>query len=74
MLSALLPASPELRELCEETFAVRKGHEWPPDVVLYPHWREPMEQRAREMGFDPKSADDIVAHVVQYIRDVASPA
>lgn len=71
MLSALVPASPELREVCEETFAVRQRHRWPPEVVLYPHWRDPMEQRAREMGLDPQSADDIVAHVVEYIRDIA---
>jgi len=74
MLSAVAPASAELREVCEETFAVRARHGWPPDVVLYPHWREPMEQRAREMGLDPKSADDIVAHVLQYVRDIAAAA
>jgi len=71
MLSAVVPASPELREVCEETFAVRQRHGWPPEVVLYPHWRDPMEQRAREMRLDPQSADEIVAHVVQYIRDIA---
>lgn len=71
MLSALIPASLELREVCEETFAVRQRHGWPPEVVLYLHWREPMEQRAKEMGLDPQSADDMVAHVAEFIRDIA---
>lgn len=74
MLSAVLPASSDLRDVCEETFAVRQGHPWPPDVVLHEHWRAPMEQRASEMGLDTRSADDIVAYVAQYIRDIEGAA
>lgn len=31
-----------------------------------------MEQRAKEMGLDRQSADDIAAHVMQYVRDIAN--
>lgn len=71
ILSALVPPSRELREVCEETFAVRGLHEWPPEVRRYPQWRAPMEQRATEMGLDIQVADEIVAHVTQYIRAIA---
>lgn len=72
MLSAMVLPSPELRAVCEETFNIRARHGWPPEIVTYPHWIAPMEQRAREMGLDRQSADDIVAHVVQYVRDIAN--
>lgn len=72
MLSALTPPSPELRAVCEETFKIRRRHGWPPAIVTYPHWIEPMEQRAREMGLDQRSADEIVAYVADYVRQIAS--
>ncbi|HEX6537256.1 MAG TPA: nucleotidyl transferase AbiEii/AbiGii toxin family protein [Gemmatimonadaceae bacterium] len=72
MLSTMVPPSPELRVVCEETFHIRARHGWPPEIVTYPHWIEPMEQRAKEMGLDQRSADDIVAHVVRYVRDIAN--
>ena len=74
MLSALVPPSQELRAVCEETFQLRDRHGWPPEVVAYPHWIEPMEQRAKEMGLDQRSANDIVAHVEAYIRAIESQA
>lgn len=72
MLRALVPPSQKLRAVCEETFQLRDRHGWPPVVVAYPHWIAPMEQRAMEMGLDHRSADDIVAHVVAYVRAIES--
>ena len=74
MLSALAPPSQQLKTVCEETFRLRQRHRWPPEVVAHPHWIEPMEQRAKEMGLDQRSANDIVAHVEAYIRAIESQA
>lgn len=71
LLSALEPPSSELREVCEETFDIRARHPWPPEIVAHPHWVEPLETRAREMGLEQTSADEIVAHVVDYVRWIA---
>lgn len=71
MLSAMAPPSPELRAVCEETFHLRGKHGWPPEVVAHPHWVEPMEQRAGEMGLGQRSSDEIVAYVVGYVRRIA---
>jgi hypothetical protein len=72
MLSALVPASTDLRTTCEETFAVRQRHAWPPEVVLHAHWREPLEQQAVAMGLAFGSADDLVASVARYITDIVA--
>jgi hypothetical protein len=71
MLSAFEPPSPELRAVCEETFRIRAGHGWPPEVVTYPDWIAPLEERAREMRLDQQSADEIVAYVTDYVRKIA---
>lgn len=68
LLSALAPATPALREVCEETFRIRQKHGWPPEIVAHPHWIDPMEQRAREMGLPQTTADEIV----EYVRAIAA--
>ncbi len=72
MLSTLAPPSAALRSVCEETFDVRQQQRWPPEIIVHPHWVEPMEQRAMEMGLDQHSATDIAAYVVEYVRRIAS--
>lgn len=72
MLSAIAPPSPELRAVCEETFQVRAKHAWPPEIVTYPHWIEPMEQRAKEMGLDQQLADEIEKYTIEYVRRIAN--
>lgn len=71
MLSTLVPPSPALREVCEETFAIRNKQDWPPQIVTYAHWIGPMERRAEEMGLDDPSATAIVQHVADYVRAIA---
>jgi len=71
MLSAIVPPSAGLRATCEETFQIRDKHGWPPEIVTYPHWIEPMEQRAVEMGLDQQSAEEIRTYVVEYVRQIA---
>lgn len=72
MPSVTVSPSPRLRAVCEEAFHIRARHGWPPDIVAYPHRIETMEQRASEMGPDRQSSDGMIAHVVQYVRDIAS--
>ncbi|MDP2955860.1 MAG: nucleotidyl transferase AbiEii/AbiGii toxin family protein [Longimicrobiales bacterium] len=72
LLSALVPPSRELREVCEETFAIRGKHPWPPEITAYPHWIEPLEQKAAEMGLPEATAAEIVQHVTEYVRLIAA--
>ena len=72
MLSAIVPPSAELRGVCEETFHIRQQHGWPPEIVTYPHWIEPMERHAEDMGLDQQSAEDIVAYVGEHVRQIAN--
>jgi hypothetical protein len=71
MLSDLEPASPELRVVCEETFAIRQRHGWPPEIFAHATWIAPMEQRAVEMGLHVTSATAIIEHVTDYVQRVA---
>ena len=72
MLSTMAPPSTALRSVCEETFDIRQQQGWPPEVVVHPHWIEPMEQRAIEMGLDQRLAAEIAAYVAEYVRRIAS--
>lgn len=72
VLGSLAPPTPELREVCEETFRIRAKQEWPPDIMALPHWIEPMEQRAQEMGLPHATSDEIVRHVAGYVRAIAA--
>ncbi len=72
MLSTHVPSSVELRAVCEETFRIRNKQNWPPEIVTYPHWIEPMEQMADEMGLEHRSAKAIAVHIAGYVRQIAS--
>jgi len=72
LLSALVPPTPALREICEETFAIRAKHVWPPEITMYAQWIEPLEQLAKEMGLPNESAAEIVQHVTEYIEQIAA--
>lgn len=71
MLSVLVPPSPELRTVCEETFQIRGRHGWPPAVIAHPEWIAPLEQRAVEMGLETTKAEEIVAFVQRYVTEIA---
>lgn len=72
LLSAFVPPSAELRDACEETFAIRAKHPWPPEVVAHPHWIGPLEAYAREMGLAQTDAGEIVRHVSEYVGRIAA--
>ena len=70
VLSAMAPASEEVRACCVETFAIRGMHDWPPEVAAPAHWREPVERLAREMGLEQSSMEELVEHVTRYIQAI----
>ena len=57
-------------EVCEETFAIRAKHAWPPKIITYAQWSEPLEQLAKEMGLPNETAAEIVQHVTEYIQRI----
>ena len=71
MLSVMVPPSAELRAVGAKTFYIRGKHGWPPNIVTYPDWVEPMEQRAEEMGLAQKTAKEIVLYVRDYVQAIA---
>jgi hypothetical protein len=72
MLSSLLPPSPALREICEETFLVRAKHGWPPAIVAHDYWAEPLARLARNLGLSVVEAADIANHVSAYVEAIAA--
>lgn len=70
MLRDVVPASVGLREACEETFALRRMHVWPPAVVLHRHWIEPLERVAREVALMRANADEIATDVSRYVEEI----
>ena len=72
LLSAIEPPTPQLRDVCEETFRVRDRQKWPPTIAARPEWVEPLEALAREIGLAHTDAEAIVQHVTQYVTEIAS--
>lgn len=70
ILSAMAPASQELRACCVETFAIRAMHDWPPTVAPPEHWREPVARLAKEIGLEISSIEDLTEHVTLYIQAI----
>ena len=60
------------RLACEETFAARGTHAWPPVVVVYPQWREGYARVAAENGFPIAEIDDARARVEALIARIAA--
>ena len=72
LLSVLAPPSSELREVCEETFALRGKHDWPPTVTIPEAWVDPLEALGQSVGLQYQHAADIVFHVASYLNDIAA--
>lgn len=70
LLSALVPATPELRAVCEETFAIRGKQAWPPEVTIFDTWGGPLEEMARDMGLPQRTAEEIARHVEEYVQQI----
>lgn len=71
VLRELVPPTVELRKMCEETFRIRKKHDWPPEVVVYEHWRKPFAEQSRVLELPITDADTAATDVRAYILAIA---
>lgn len=62
-----------LREACEEIFALRDKHSWPPVVTVFDHWPEPYRVLAEEVHFPITDVAE-AADAVQAMIDVVAGA
>ncbi len=59
-----------LREACEEVFARRGTHKWPPVIAPPEEWREPFAEMAREIGLPITDLDAAVEEAIIFVRRV----
>ncbi len=59
-----------LREACEEVFAARGTHDWPPDFEPPPHWRDEFTAMAMDLGIPVVSFGSATDELRDFIRDV----
>lgn len=61
---------PAVREACEEIFALRAKHPWPPRVIVFDSWPDPYRALAAELSFpmaEVHTAADAVRSMVERI-------
>lgn len=64
-----------LRAACEEIFALRNMHAWPPTVTVFDGWTETFPVLAAEVGFPVTDVNEAAERVQQLIgRIAAAPA
>lgn len=64
---------PTVREACEEIFALRATHPWPPRVTVFGSWLEPYRALAEEVHFAMTDVAD-AAQAVQGTIDAIAQA
>ena len=63
-----------MRAACEEIFAARDTHAWPPDLDIPGHWDEPYMRLATDLRFPLTEVHDAAAKVRGLITSIdASP-
>jgi hypothetical protein len=63
-------ALPPVREACVEIFALRDKHAWPPDVTVYPSWRDVFAAMAADIGFYTDDVDIAAADLRKFIAEI----
>jgi hypothetical protein len=63
-------ALPRVRDACVEIFALRNTHTWPPDVTLYPSWRDAFAAMAANIGFYTDDVDVAAADLRKFIAEI----
>lgn len=61
-----------LREACESVFRTRRTHDWPPALVVPPHWIEPFARLAGELDLPVSDAQRGMARVEAFVQRVRS--
>lgn len=67
---------PAVREACEEIFALRAKHPWPPTVVVFDSWPDPYRALATDLSFpipEVQEAADAVQSMVDRIAAAERP-
>ncbi|MGI8546817.1 MAG: nucleotidyl transferase AbiEii/AbiGii toxin family protein [Gemmatimonadaceae bacterium] len=70
VLRELVPPSPALRRICEETFRIREQQPWPPEIVVPAHWVAPFTELARSLDLPTESAEAAAADVRSYVQRI----
>jgi hypothetical protein len=60
-----------IRDACEETFAIRRQHEWPPEIAVYPSWSESYAAMAQNMEMPTIEVEEAAAAVRAFIARIA---
>jgi hypothetical protein len=60
-----------VREACEEIFARRAMHAWPPDLEVPAQWAEPFARLAGEVGLPTQDVHEAADTLRAYIREIA---
>lgn len=72
MMRAFVTDCPALRQACEEVFARRGTHPWPPAITPPGHWREPFARMAAENDLPIRDFDAAAAEIQQFVDEVVS--
>ena len=63
-----------LREACETVFASRGTHDWPPPLVVPPHWIEPFARMAADLDLPVTDAAAGMARVQAFVTRILQTA
>ena len=61
-----------VREACEEIFALRDKHAWPPQVTIYPTWPAGFATMAAEVGFNTDDVHVAADALREFIAEIAA--
>ena len=61
-----------LRDACESVFQTRRTHDWPPTLVVPPHWLAPFSRLAEELGLPVIDAESGMARVQAFVERIMS--
>lgn len=62
----------EVRAACEDVFARRAMHDWPPELHVPEHWREPFARLAAEVGLPTHDVEEAADALRAYIEEIAA--
>jgi len=72
LMRALVTDYPALREACQEVFARRATHAWPPVIAPPEEWREPFARMATENDLPIRDLAAAAVEIRRFVEDVDS--
>ena len=72
LMRALVTDYPALKDACEEVFARRGTHAWPPVIAPPEDWREPFSRMAAENDLPILDLDAAAVEIQRFVDDVVS--